>query len=589
MSKVAARRRLAFDPASGLRWLEDNWIVIVPIVIVGYLVLVPVGYLIMMSLREGTIFNPGGWTLGNYAYALQIPLFWVAFKNTLILSTIGSIGTVGIALLFAFIVERTDVPWRNLVWVAIILPIAIPGLFGTLGLVMAFSPHTGWANLLVRPALELVGISKDFGPFNIYSMGGLIFLDVLSGVTIVFLMMVGPMRMLDPALEEAATVAGSTQRTVFRKVTIPMLLPAVLAAYIYSFISSMDTFESALIAGLPAGIFLMSTVIYFTVRMQTPIDYGLGATFSVIFMVLMLILVVYYQRVIRQSLRFATITGKGYRSKRISIGWWRWPAMAVIVSYLILEVALPLVILSYASLLPRMIPPSALAFSQMSFDTYREVLSSRGLVRALINTGLLTFIAPTVAMILAFLSSWVIVRRRRMVERAVMDSLVFFPHAIPGVIIAVALIIVYLSPPMNFVPVYGTVFMIVIGLVIGFLPFTTRIMNGAVIQIHRELDEASYVSGVSRFVTVVMITLPLLMPAFLAGWVLSAARAMRSFSTPLLLGGPGNEVIALRMWGYWEDGLIPQTGAVGMLFVVMSAPLAFLARKFIVKLGQLQG
>ena len=582
------KNRSRLKPAFALAYIRDNWIVFVPLIIVGYLVVVPIGFLINLSFREGTLIAPGGLTFASYTYAARLGIFWESLGNTVLLAAVGSVGTVGIALLFAFIIERTDLPWRNLVWVAIILPLAIPGIFGTLGLVMAFSPFIGWANLALRVPLEWIGIDLIKGPFNIYSLGGLIFLDVLGGVTIVFLMLVGPMRMMDPALEDAAAVSGFNPRTTFLRVNVPMLVPALLAAYIYSFISSMDSFEAALVAGLPAGIFLLPTLIYFTVQLTPPIDYVLGATFSVFFMTIMLVLVVYYQRVIRVSLRYATVTGRGYRPNRISLGWWRWPALAVIVMYLILEVVLPLAILGYASLLPRMMPPSAAAFSLMSLDTYRAVLSEPGLLRALKNTLLLAFLAPTFVMILALVVSWIIVRRKSMTERAVLDSMVFLPHAIPGIIIAVALIILYLTPPLNAVPIYGSLFIIGLGLVIGFLPFTTRIMNGAVIQIHRELDEASYVSGVTRLRTLLHVTLPLLAPAFVAGWILAAVRSMRSFSTPLLLGGPGNEVLAIRMWGYWEDGLIPETGVVGMLFVAMAAPLALFARRFLVRVGRLQ-
>jgi iron(III) transport system permease protein len=571
-----------------LTYLKENWVVLLPLALIAYLVIVPLALLVMMSFREGTLVRPGGWTLQNYVYAVQLPLFWEALRNTLLVATIGAFGTLAIALFFAWLIERSDLPGRNLVWAAILLPVAIPGIFATLGLVLAFSPRTGWINVPLRELLSGVGISLETGPFDIYSMGGLIFLDVISGVTIVFFMLIGPMRMLDPALEDAAAVSGTSYRTTLLRVTLPMLVPALLAAYIYSFISSLDNFEAALVAGLPGGIFLLTTLIYFTVQLQSPVDYPLGAAFSVFFMLIMLVFVFYYQRVVRVSARYATITGKGYRPKRVSLGWWKWPALALTILYLTLQVFLPLGVMLYTSLLPRLMAPSLEAFSQMSLDTYRRVFEAPGLMRAVTNTALLVIIAPTVVMLLALFASWFIVRRRRLVERTVLDGLVFFPHAIPGIIVAIALIMVYLTPPFRFLPIYGTIFIIAMALVIGFLPFTTRIMNGAVIQIHKELEEASYVSGVARLRTLALIMLPLLMPAFLAGWILASARAMRAFSAPLLLGGRGNEVLAIRMYSYWDNALFPEAAAIGMLFVAIAAPLALLARKVIVQVGRLQ-
>src|SRR6185295_4419253 len=182
------------------------------------------------------------------------------------------------------------------------------------------SPKTGVLNMMIRSGFDAFGIELTQGPLNIYSIGGLIFLDGLRGVTTVFLMVVGAFRMMDPTMEEAARVAKANAKGAFFQVTIPALLPALLTAAIYSFISSMESFEGPLAVGLPGGIFVLSTVIYFTTRLQAPIDYGLGAVFGVVYMVLMLFLLVGYRRAVRHSERYSTITGKGFRPRVIAIG-----------------------------------------------------------------------------------------------------------------------------------------------------------------------------------------------------------------------------------------------------------------------------
>jgi len=228
------------------------------------------------------------------------------------------------------------------------------------------------------------------------------------------------------------------------------------------------------------------------------------------------------------------------------------------------------------------------AFHSMSIGVYREVVTQPGFVSDTINTLLLAFGAPTIAMVLALVVSWIIVRRRNLLQRTLLDTLVFLPHAVPGVVLSIALIIVYLTPPFRYARINGTLVIIIVALVTSLLPLTTRIMNGAVIQIHRELEEACYVSGARRVTAVVRVVLPLLMPAFAGGWVLAAAISMKAFSAPLLLGTRKSQVLAVRMWNYWDQGAVPQMAAVGVIFVLMSAPIAVLARRLVMHFGHFQ-
>src|SRR5262249_47097530 len=150
------------------------------------------------------------------------------------------------------------------------------------------------------------------------------FLDAMRGVTTVFLMVVGAFRLFDPSLEEAATVSGASRFATLRRVTLPALVPAIIAGTMYSFIGSMEQFESALAVGLQAGIFMLSTVIFFTVQMRVPINYGLGAVYAILFMVIMIVLVIVYRKIVSRAERYVTVTGKGYRPRRISLGGWRY-------------------------------------------------------------------------------------------------------------------------------------------------------------------------------------------------------------------------------------------------------------------------
>jgi len=194
------------------------------------LILVPLVRLILSSFQYGHPAMPEGWTLQNYLSAYSLPAFYRALATTILLSAVGTCITMTIAVLFAWLIERTDMPLRNLAWSLILIPMAIPGVLFALGWALLLAPKTGVMNLFLRGGLELFGIHLTQGPLNIYSLGGLIFLDGLRGVTTIFLMVVGSFRMMDPSLEEAARVSKASSIGTFFHVTLPVLLPAVLTS-----------------------------------------------------------------------------------------------------------------------------------------------------------------------------------------------------------------------------------------------------------------------------------------------------------------------------------------------------------------------
>jgi iron(III) transport system permease protein len=549
-----------------------------------FLVLIPLVRLLLSSFQLGHPAVPSGWSLQNYIAAYTMPRFYEALGTTVLLSAVGTFITLAIAVLFAWLIERTDMPLRNLAWTLILIPMAIPGVLFALGWGLLLSPKTGVINVVLRNSLAWIGIGIDAGPLNIYSLGGLIFLDGLRGVTTIFLMLVGAFRMMDPTLEEAARVAKANGRSTFFGVTLPVLLPAILTAGMYSFISSMDSFEAPLAVGLPAGIFLLSTLIYFTTRMQAPINYGLGAAFSVLYMILMILLLIGYRRAVRFSDRFSTVTGKGYRPRVISLGRWRYAALGIFVAYFLLTVAAPFAILLWASLLPSYRVPSMQFLSLVTLRNYAEVFSQPHIFSVIWNTLWLMALSATATMVLAFVVSWVIVRTQ-VRGRAFLDTFLFLPHAIPGIVVALALVMAYLTPPLNQLRIYGTVWIVAMALIAGYIAFATRLMNTAIVQIHKELEHAAYVCGATVTRTMFYITLPLLFPAFAAGWVWVAVHSLRAFSAPLMLASKGNQVFAILMWEYWEAGEVPMASSLGVLLILVLIPLTLFMRRFIVRVS----
>ena len=560
---------------------------IIVIGLVIFLVFVPISRLLISSFQLGHPAFPDGWTLSNYESAFTAENFYITLARTFWIAAVGTVISLALAVLLAFLVERTDMPFRNLAWVMILIPMAIPGILFAMGWNLLLAPKSGAVNVFLRDVLSMVGGSPgDQGPVNLYSVGGLIFLDGIRGVTTIFLMVVGSFRMMDPTLEEAARVSKASRITTFFKVTLPALSPAILAAGMYSFILSMESFEAALAVGLPGGVFVLSTLIYFTTRVQPPPDYGLGAVFGVIFMAIMILLLILYRRAVNHAERFSTITGKGFRPRIISIGKWRYPAFFLFLAYFVIAVVLPFAILAWVALLPSYRPPSLDVLHLLTFKNFAAVFQDPAIWKVLWNTLVLMLITATVTMLLAFFVSWMIVRGHGKGKTA-LDILVFVPLAVPGIVIAMALMIAYLSPPLNYLRIYGTIWILVVGLAVTYLPFCTRLMNAAIVQIHKDLEHAAQVSGAKLFRTLVVVTLPLLMPAFIAGWIWVAVHSLRAFAIPLMLAGRNNQVFAVLLWEYWEKSM-PVACAMGVLLILALIPLTLLLRKFISQINRQQ-
>ena len=224
-----------------------------------WLILAPLVLLLLFSFRHGNPWQPGSLTLQNYVDAYANPQTYTMLWNTAVLALASTFISLSIAVFFAFLTERTDMPLRNVAWGLMLVPMAVPGLLFGVSWTFLLSPKIGLINAWLRSLLGLFGIEMSEGPLNIFSLWGMVFLEGIRGVTTIFLMVVGAFRAMDPNLEEASRVAGATDRTTFRRIFVPLLTPALFAAAIYSFMTSLESLEIPMIIGLPAGIHVLPT------------------------------------------------------------------------------------------------------------------------------------------------------------------------------------------------------------------------------------------------------------------------------------------------------------------------------------------
>ncbi|MEZ5666834.1 MAG: iron ABC transporter permease [Alphaproteobacteria bacterium] len=552
------------------------------------LVLVPLAVLLIFSFRSGTPWNPGPFTLGNYTGAYGDGQTYTMLGNTLVLALCGTAISVSLAVFFAFLTERTDMPFRNVAWMLLLVPIAIPGILFAISWTFLLSPRIGLFNVWMRDVLGLFGWEMREGPLNIYSMGGLIFLDGLRGVTTVFMIIVGAFRTMDPNLEEAARISGASNRRTFFRILLPLLTPAIMAGGIYSFMTSLESLEVPLVVGLPGEVYVFSSYIYFSTQRFSPPQYGISAALGATFLILSILLVWWYRRQAGRLGRYVTITGKGYRPRIVKLGKWRYPCFAMVVLYTLLTIVAPCLILLWSSLQPLYRPPTWELLQTANLRNYAEIFADPKIWDATLNTILVAVVAGTLTMAIALIVAWG-VQRMRFRGRGVVDGIMFLPNAIPGVIVGVAIIIVFTQPPMADLSLYGSIWIIVLGLVVHYLAFGTRTMNGAVAQLHVEMEEAGKVSGAKWRTVMRRIVLPLLLPSFISGWIWVAAHALRNFSIPVLLSSRDSRMLSVELWHAWDDGDPGRATALGVLLIVALVVFTVIGRMLVVKFSRQQG
>lgn len=563
-------------------WFKENYVTVGGTIFLLWVVVIPIGFLIIFSFRGGSPVAPGDFTLEHYQTVYGSSLTYEALLNTLIYAAVTSVAAIVVAGGFAWLLERTDVPARNWAWSMMILPLAMPGMLASMSWILLLGERNGIINVLIRGGLSFFGLDLETGPIDIYSMGGMLFVESIRGSTSLFLLMVGSFRLMDPALEEAAAVAGAKTAYTVRKITAAMLVPALLATSMYAFIGNLDDFETPLLIGLPAGIYVLPTLIYFMAFEQSA--WGLAAAYTTIFLLITVTMVIIYHRIVLKRVEsFATITGKAFRPRRTQLGRWRWPAFGIFLAYFFVTIVLPFVVLLWASLQPVYTPPSMEALQSLTLENYADVFSRSRILDSLWNSTVLAVATATATMVLAFLVSWAVVRQR-VRGRLVLDSLTFIPHSLPAVAVGVALIAFYLHPWLRWLPLYGTMALMVLALMTRYIAFASRTSNGAMAQIERSLEEAAYVSGVGKLRVLLRITAPLLFPAFVAGWIFVAANAFRNLTIPLLMATPENQTIAATLFHYWErQADFSLASALGVLLFLGLGVMTMLARRLIVR------
>jgi iron(III) transport system permease protein len=543
-------------------WLRPrNLVLAACVLIAGWLVFVPLSALFYTAFTEDTGFGPGPASLKNFIEAYSSWHIVRLFGNSLVFAAGTALVTLIMGGLVAWVVERTDAPGGSLFHALALLSFAIPGLLTAMAWIFVLSPNIGWMNAMLKSVFGL----KE-APMSIYSMGGMVWALSSHYFPLAYLALGPALRVLDVRLEEAALVAGARYWQVMPKITLPLLRPAILSTVLLLFMLGMSSYEVPRLIGRPSRIDVFTTEIQGATQSAPP-EFGIASALSFTLLCICIVAVYFYRRATRNAEAFATITGKGYMPTRIELRQWRWPVSIATCLLFAISLGLPLLTLVWQSFYRNLAQPFVGSTSPATLENYRFILSYPIFVDAVKTSVLLATMTATIIVALTFLMAWIALRA---VPRSgwVLDSLAFTPIAIPHVIVGASILFAYLMLP---IPVYNTIWILLIAYVTMYLPYGMRFISIGLTQIHRELEEVAEVAGARMRQIFMRILLPLLMPVLLAAWIYVFVLAVRELAASVFLVGPGTHVLGTISLTMWEEG--GSYGAVSALGVIQIMPL----------------
>lgn len=527
------------------------------IALLAVLTLYPMAMLFYGSLHSTPPGIAGEFNLNGYLGLATTENFTV-LMNTIGLSLAKTVLSMALAILLAWIVARTDTPFRGTLEVLITLPFFIPPILTATAWAMLGNAQAGTINLAWK---ALTGSAAPL--VDVYSYGGVVWHMMQYSTPFIFLFVVDAFRAMDPALEESSRMSGATRWQTFWRITFALMLPVTTSAFLLSFIRGMESFESAVFFGTPVGINVITTQIYNLITQRAQPDYQSATAFGFAAMALMFLLLVLQGRLLRGR-SFATVTGKGYSPSVTRLGGLRWLTFGICVLFFALTVALPVGQLILSSFFKFF---GFYQLDMLTFEHYRNVWEKDEFWRALGNTMLLGLLGATATMALGAVVAYVCTRTD-WAGRRVVDLLAWLPWMMPGMVLGIGFLWGFAILP-HALPIYGTLWALLLAYVALGTPVAVRVTSGAYAQIAKDIEECSRVHGANWWQTLGRILIALAWPAFAVGWVLIFFGIMRELSASILLYAPGTEVLSVVMLKMWTGGKPEEVSVIGLLMLLL--------------------
>jgi iron(III) transport system permease protein len=514
------------------------------------LVLYPIFFLVQASLSVGDpqARPPEAYGLGNFA---DLPRYSHIFGNTVTVAVAATVMAVLLGFVMGWILTRTNVPGRAALEQLMALPYYVTPLMGALAWSLIGSPSGGFLNQVWR------ALGGEGHLIDVTTPYGIAWVMALFEGSVAFVMIGAVMKSMDPALEEASQVLGAGRLRTMLRITLPLVLPGVLGAAIFVFAEMLGSFSAALVLGLPSRFYVVTTAMYQLVS-QYPPQFPRAAAMGVSLFAVMFAMVYVYRRVVSRG-TYVTITGKAFRPRVMDVGPLRWSLLAVCWAYLGVAVILPILTLLYSS-----VQRLATAFPKagnFTLENYRIALSLDAVRSALWNSLLLGVGTASLGVVIMGFLAWMIYRSRLPGVGAI-EYVLMFPQAVPRLVFAFGMLWAWLIFP---IPVYGTLWLLLIAYLTVFLPLGLRTISGVILQIDRSLEESAQMCGASWGYRLRTVTMPLLRPGLIAAWLLLFIASVRELGASILLMGPSSKVITPAIVESWFSTSTELTAAMALL------------------------
>jgi len=535
--------------------------------VVAVMTLYPLGMILFGSFRSSAPGEPGYFTLEGYREFLSDPGVLMALWNSFAIAGVRTVISMVLAVFFCWVIVRTDTPLKGPLEFMLWLNFFLPALPMTMGWILLLDPHYGFINKL----LMKLPFIKD-SPFNIYSYTGIIWAHMAFSTSVRFMMFTPAFRNMDAALEESARMSGASNLKTLVRITFPLMIPAVLATTMLGFVRAMESFEIELLLGMPAKIFVYATKVFDLLRWEPP-QYPPAMALSTVFMVIIFLMVYVQHRVTRRR-QYTTISGKGYRVNPTPLGRWKYVTLGVCLLYLAVFTLLPLTFLVIGTFMK--IAGMFELPDPYTLHHWQTILTDPLFFRSLVNSLLMAGGAALFGMLFFSIISYITVRTK-LPGKGILGFMSWLPWSVPGLLLAVGLLWVFLGNPI-LVPLYGTLYILIIAMVIKEMPMGVRVMDGTMVQIGKELEEAARSAGASWFYTFRQVIAPLLRPTYIATAVLIFLISIREISVVVMLYSAKCKVLSILMLEYYQ-GRSPEEGmAMGLIIVFIALIVAAVMR-----------
>jgi iron(III) transport system permease protein len=538
------------------------------------LIVPPTIFLIQTSVHETNADGSfGALTFRYFTGLFDNPRLLDNLANNVVYALGAAAVAIAIGTTLAWIVERTNTPMRRWVFLLSIISLGIPSVLYTVSFLLLLG-KAGPVNDLLRMAFGAGGPT-----INVYSLWGMIAVEGIDFSPLAFLLLSSVFRSNDASFEEASLMSGAGLWTTFKNITLRLATPGILALLILVLIRAFESFEIPALVGRPGRVYVLTTDIYDSIQTQVPPNYGEAGAFSIVLLAIVVAMLMLYNRISRRAERFQTITGKGFRPRVMDLGKWRFATAAALVVLFAILIGLPIAIVLYASFLPYYDGVHLATLPQFTLDNYRHVWAGASFRGSIGNTIILGVMTASIVGPFTALCAWLAVRRVR--GGALLDQLATMPLVFPAIVMGVAFLHLFLHLPF---PFYGTLASVILASSVRFLPYGMRYSYAGILQIHKELEEASAMSGARQATTFVRVVLPLVAPAIVTCWLFVFLVSVKAVAMAILLVGPGSQVVAVTLFDLWDNGQVTELSAMGVswtaLMTAVSVAFYLIARRY---------